>query len=811
MTVGERLSFVELFERHPEVSVPILQRDYVQGRASEAEVRGAFLMALRAALDKPADDPSLPLELDFVYGCIDSSGIFAPLDGQQRLTTLLLLHWYLAAREGCLLDFVRRITPERGSRFTYAVRASSREFFNALVEWRPIFRPGRRLSTDIADQPWFFLSWRLDPTIQSALTMLDAIHEHFADSDGLYARLSDPGNPTITFQVLDLKDFGLSDDLYIKMNARGRPLTGFETFKAQLEDHIEAVVPETRFSLHGREVGACEYISHRIDTAWADVLWHYRDRGTALFDDGFMNLIRAVVMVTRRHSRKPNDPLLAELRDRHEHFSFARYKAEGCLDADFIHTFVALLDAWSGSESGIRTLLPQGSVFSEQGFVQRLFKDATQLTYADWVRFVAYCGFVTSHPQVQEEAFGEWMRAIWNLTENTTYDNLDAFSRSAQSVMELLPHAPGILQYLASPAASAMKGFYGPQIREERIKASLWLRNDGWRCAVETAERHGYFAGQIEFLLDFAGVVDDWNEHSGFAWSADQEAGRLDLFNVYRDKAFAVFTQQGLNKLPDFLWERMLLKHGNYLLQRGSKYSFLEDFDRDVSWKRLLRGGQDVGSSKRKLVQLAFDGIDLHRGVEASLRASLEGATKAVTTGAGMATSPSATWRALLVEHPGAIDYCGSRWVRMDDRNRLYLIQQKYVNAGFAELVTFVLERRLAARKAEFVTGDLLNYSASSSKDVEPCIRGSFAGRSGRLQLHVVSDGNAALVITASSWEPINAGTLPEGFIDEMRTLGFNANESKISIRATLDLAEAKVFELASRAKDWDFERAATV
>lgn len=53
--------------------------------------------------------------------------------------------------------------------------------------------------------------------------MLDAIHNKFYESEGLFARLVDDDRPAITFLLLDLENFGLSDDLYIKMNARESP------------------------------------------------------------------------------------------------------------------------------------------------------------------------------------------------------------------------------------------------------------------------------------------------------------------------------------------------------------------------------------------------------------------------------------------------------------------------------------------------------------------------------------------------------------------------------------------------------------
>src|SRR5690554_2269742 len=92
---GERISFFNLFnQKKYRVLIPIIQRDYAQGRKSRKEVRNSFLNALYDYLD----DNRPNRDLDFVYGSLtncDQSTDFIPLDGQQRLTTLFLLHWYL--------------------------------------------------------------------------------------------------------------------------------------------------------------------------------------------------------------------------------------------------------------------------------------------------------------------------------------------------------------------------------------------------------------------------------------------------------------------------------------------------------------------------------------------------------------------------------------------------------------------------------------------------------------------------------------------------------------------------------------------
>lgn len=91
------------------ITIPIIQRAYTQGgRGGDEVVRGKgqrFVTRLVAALRGE------PLLLDFIYGSL-SGGVMSPLDGQQRLTTLFLLHWYVAQREGKLDAGVKRHAEE---------------------------------------------------------------------------------------------------------------------------------------------------------------------------------------------------------------------------------------------------------------------------------------------------------------------------------------------------------------------------------------------------------------------------------------------------------------------------------------------------------------------------------------------------------------------------------------------------------------------------------------------------------------------------------------------------------------------------
>jgi hypothetical protein len=289
LIVGASLvSFAGLFARDDihEIDIPMIQRDYAQGRSngSVKRIRDNFLATLFSALLPDGR----PVDLDFVFGDVNADGRFCPLDGQQRLTTLFLLHCYLSWRthtDGAAQSWAR---------FSYATRPGARAFCTFLTAARPAL--DGILSEWIRDQADYLPTWELDPTIQSMLTMLDAIHLKTAELgmhafDLAFARLLDPVDPAIRFHVLPVLDNGLGDKLYIKMNSRGKPLTAFENFKAQFE-----VVLRTAGHAQANEFSA------RVDTVWSDVLWDYRGSDD-LIDDEFLRLFRCLTEISAWKSR----------------------------------------------------------------------------------------------------------------------------------------------------------------------------------------------------------------------------------------------------------------------------------------------------------------------------------------------------------------------------------------------------------------------------------------------------------------------------------------------------------------------------
>ena len=96
MTNNSKLTSFWNLVKEKKIVIPIIQRDYAQGRSGQEYLRERFLKQLFQALES-----GKVLVLDFVYGSYENN-ILYPLDGQQRLTTLWLLHWYLSLCTGSL-------------------------------------------------------------------------------------------------------------------------------------------------------------------------------------------------------------------------------------------------------------------------------------------------------------------------------------------------------------------------------------------------------------------------------------------------------------------------------------------------------------------------------------------------------------------------------------------------------------------------------------------------------------------------------------------------------------------------------------
>ena len=299
---------------------------------------------------------------------------------------------------------------------------------------------------------------------------------------------------------------------------RGKALTPFENFKAKFQQLLQKREDDRKF-----EQGFTEKFTNKMDGEWTDLFWNYRDKGSNVFDNEMMNFIRAITI--NNYALRTNSKELEEgmnyLIDNKSHVSFVKYMEFGCFDENTIQEIVIALDNLKNGNSEIKVYLPDKIVLDEKALFEKIIRNSTEnkLTYTERVLFFAITQyFVTNNSNIDSAEFSEWIRVVRNLSVNTIDNSVGEFAKSIQSIKELIVHSRDILNFLVDTNNSISR-FLGDQVEEERIKAVLILKEDRWKQAIVKAENHGYFKGQIGFILKFSGILAAYKMDNKMDWS----------------------------------------------------------------------------------------------------------------------------------------------------------------------------------------------------------------------------------------------------------------------------------------------------
>ena len=122
--------------------------------------------------------------------------------------------------------------------------------------------------------------WLRDPSVNAMLDLLasaDAMlkKEEFAPHINVMAERFFNDSP-LTFELLDMESYDLTEDLYIKMNARGKHLSEFENWKAEFTGMLESNYKEVEYefrTVEGKKLTIPEYFAYAIEHEWTDLLW----------------------------------------------------------------------------------------------------------------------------------------------------------------------------------------------------------------------------------------------------------------------------------------------------------------------------------------------------------------------------------------------------------------------------------------------------------------------------------------------------------------------------------------------------------
>lgn len=511
----QKLTYSQLIERDNYIIIPKIQRDYAQGRSKEVDVRAALIRKkLLKDIFEMGDDG---LDFQIVFGSeeirqevspndLEPKQVFIPIDGQQRLTTLFLLTLYR-----------KKLNQERNIPvgFFYETRKAATDFCVDLVNNEWFGFPTHAPKKAIIDSTWFKYYWLQDPTVDAMLRMLDDIHSIY-EKEGHY-----PDLEKIHFSYFNIGLAGRSDEIYLKMNTRGKELTHFENLKATLEKEFGESM-----SIRWHDWKAWK---NKIDSTWLDAFWNVKNPtnvpdsrllrfiANALFIklcreevfDGLTSLEGKIVSQDdnqKEETVRSNNIItcaaylykVPNLIDKDEYVSIEPFlTAFRLLGVENTFKYLTtMLDAFAKGSKMLPYWQNNDSVILDQNLQQR-------------AAFYGASLFFVSKTS-DEMQFSEWMRVIWNISEHDAAEFKD-FIRSCR-LFDHLEEIGALNSVTKTLCEKGVEKFSSTlQFKEEIIKASI-VKNEDLYTLVKKAESHAFFHGTIRFLFDISSEHGIWKD-----------------------------------------------------------------------------------------------------------------------------------------------------------------------------------------------------------------------------------------------------------------------------------------------------------
>ena len=554
----QEYTFSKLLEQYDKILVPMIQRDYAQGRTDKkaTDVRNNLLNDIFSGKD---------VHFDLVFGSKEKRIIdgkekncFIPVDGQQRLTTLFLLYLYgqKAGKTNTELDL---------SKFSYDTRRAASDFCKSITSEEWAVSNDKNVSDVIKDSSWFMNYWEKDPTVEGMLNMLDAIHEKCKKT------IDYPNLDKVSFFFFDLESNGLNENLYLKMNSRGKPLTAFENLKAKMEK----VLPEN-VKIEDKCFPNCDASpkdsfkakwKYFMDRNWTEAFWDSAnpekyDVSIAKFIVRFLSGYWAAFGNNDEKTTAEDLKIVNRKEQNDKNYSdyiqFEPIKAVLELNDAFPSLAYALTTApkitsyWTNNAINV-------SDKSEYKFLTAIFT------------YVLFDG--------DKDA----MRFAWNMAENyvTEYDTFVTYCKRAGEISNFKRIKK--LTFYRALSSIEFVGNTSDQMKEEIAKAEQMLdgapRSDGktWEEIIIKAEKFVFFKGAIRFLFTKKDIGDDW-KHFDTKWINAQE---------YFDKDGVKDGNENdkLYKSNALLMKSLLANCDDFGKRIWWHFEFSNDANR---WKRLL-------------------------------------------------------------------------------------------------------------------------------------------------------------------------------------------------------------------------------
>lgn len=694
------------------IYVPEFQRNYLQGDDSNESIK--------YKRDRLLDDifnciesQSKSINLGFIYGRVEESykgKLFYPYDGQQRLTTLYFLYLliYFKFNKYDEIDSIKE-------KLSYQTRISTNRFIESFLSWildskekDNIYndfwnKDGKDLKGFIMSQDWFMMTeWNYDVSIINMLSIIveisRRIKENLGDKTGIVNFIDKDENNPFQFDFIYVDDISKSDDLYIKINARGKALSPFENLKSDIDKYWK------------------DEDKTKLDAEWTEFVWNQLDvndkNKEKSFDNSFYNLLSNIFYLqylVGLDQNNINDKILIEIEN--------KYK-KGIVDKEWItpklycdspyQMISSFLDAMIGSFKSIkdkqieyvnRKIFGLGDYQNNNG--------QNKMERADLFEVFVYYYSVSKLFREDDMEFTD-KRNLLNEIETVTnriienqrpyLDSPTNLVNALKSVKVLIDNSiecHGVYKFFLSidndTKESIRNGLMKEQVEEEILKAKLIYKDSRYVALFNKGYSELKNKGQLGFIfylvknnksLSKIGIEDV--SYESFEKTLNQIIS-IQNFIIGEFTNYELLLRAILAKAKgSFFWER-----------RNNLLSFpLLNNDRDISLHTFLNC---YSSNNPEDVKYKFNLLDGLRevlnlfdpnkdNIEEVLKRIIEDYKKIVST----------VWYKFFVIYDGVFQQCHNGNIYYYSDKYVLLLDKKFRSGQWCEYYTFALSKALS-------------------------------------------------------------------------------------------------------------------
>ncbi|MEI0562988.1 DUF262 domain-containing protein [Brachyspira pulli] len=527
--------------------IPEIQRDYVWGNNETVVKR--FLNNIK-------NNKKLDIGFFYSYKIYDDS--YALIDGQQRITTLILLYWYLNIEKEKLQNFKFKVRENCNNFLIRLLKSNKNDIENSIQNSQ------LNLSEKIKNSSWYLSIWNDDPTIKSMLKSLDIINK-FIEENKEYDIKNNINN--ITFTCLEHNNRDI-ETKYILLNSRGATLT--------LEEQLKPILIEDIIDIQTKN----EWLE-KWDKDWQDILWECRYDN--IYDNKYiwnavLYWVRDIFVIEKTICKKEN--IKKDLNN-----------------LDFEYDLISI----SGNENKKYVLDILDWVIPTLNYINKNIEDIKKVyeteNYNDleWIlkgkidskyslehsyKVMIYSVLFLFKEQKEEnisELDLEKIRIFRNLVLNTNIDSSNIYN--AISSLKKLSKADSIekLKELLSKSLTAINN---EQRKEELLKLKIFDEYPNYKNIILDIEKSKLFNGKIKniFILMLSNstydIIELYNKNTIFTNENIEslfnhlKANDSDIFQ----KLFARYEE--IDKLKINIWGELLFENNVY--KSDNNYIWIE-------------------------------------------------------------------------------------------------------------------------------------------------------------------------------------------------------------------------------------------